>query len=86
MRAGVLTQLKHLGAREVLRSLRRFGFELTSTRGSHANLVRDVPSGHRQILIVPTHQRLASGTLRAIYGQALRFVPEAELRPYFFVS
>lgn len=118
-----MTRLRRLGAREVLRFLHRFGFEVVSTRGSHAKLVRILPSGHRQRpqvrsltapspaqpcprpwhsrpgsltlphdvcpmehLVVPIHNRLASGTLRAIYRQALRFVPEAELRADFFAD
>jgi hypothetical protein len=30
------------------------------------------------------HRSLAPGTLHAIYRQALRFVPEAELKPKFY--
>ena len=81
-----MTRLKRLGAREVLRSLRRFGFRIASTRGRHAKLVRTLASGERQFLVVPLHGRLASGTARAIYRQALRYVPAAELRADFFVD
>ena len=45
-----------------------------------------MPSGERHVLVVPLHRHLAGGTVRAIYRQALRFVPEAELRPVFFVE
>ena len=79
-----MTRLRRLDSREVLRSLGRFGFEVASTQGSHAKLVRILPSGERQVLVVPLHKRLASGTVRAIYRQALRYVAEAELRPAFF--
>jgi len=81
-----LTRLRRLGSTEVLSSLRRFGFEVTSTRGSHAKLVRTLPSGQRQVVIVPLQKRLATGTVRAIYRQTLRFVPETELRADFFVD
>ena len=81
-----MIRLRQLGSREVLVSLGRFGFEVTSTRGSHAKLVRTLASGERQVLIVPLHRDLASATVHAIYRQALRFVAEAELRPDFFLE
>ena len=79
-----MPRLKRLTSREVLRTLRRFGFEVVSTRGSHAKLVRVTASGERQVLTVPVHPQLPAGTLRAIYRQASRFVAGAELRRAFF--
>ncbi len=78
-------RLRRLSAREVLAALGEFGFEVVSTRGSHAKLCRELDGGVRQILTVPLHRELAPGTLRAIFRQATRFVPEGELRPSFFV-
>lgn len=37
-----------------------------------------------QILTIVHHAELDRGTLHAIYRQALRFIPESELRPYFY--
>lgn len=45
--------MRRLGARDVLRVLHEFGFEVTSMRGSHAKLVRMNPAGRKLILIVP---------------------------------
>jgi predicted RNA binding protein YcfA (HicA-like mRNA interferase family) len=77
-------KLKRLAAREVLAALRAFGFEVVSTRGSHAKLHRELTDGTRQILTVPLHRELAPGTLRAVFRQATRFIPADELRSYFF--
>jgi hypothetical protein len=41
-------------------------------------------SGERQTLTVPIHKSIAPGTVRAIYRQAQRFIPEEDLRPWFF--
>ena len=79
-----MPRLKRLQAREVVRLLGGFGFDVTSTRGSHAKLVRIRPSGRREILIVPMHRQLTAGTVHAIYRQASRFVPEEDLRLAFF--
>ena len=77
-------RLRRLTAREVLRVLGSFGFEVVATRGSHAKLRRVLPDGQRQTLTVPVHRSLAPGTLRAIFRQAIRFVPEPDLRRWFF--
>jgi predicted RNA binding protein YcfA (HicA-like mRNA interferase family) len=75
---------RRLSSRELCQALGRFGFEVVATRGSHAKLRRATPDGLRQTLTVPTHRELAPGTLRAIFRQACRFVPEEDLRPLFF--
>ncbi|MGH9319693.1 MAG: type II toxin-antitoxin system HicA family toxin [Vicinamibacteria bacterium] len=77
-------RLKRLSAREVLSAIGSFGFEVVRTRGSHAKLRRAAEGGSREILTVPLHKDLDPGTLRAIYRQALRFVPESELRSWFY--
>jgi predicted RNA binding protein YcfA (HicA-like mRNA interferase family) len=76
--------LRQMSAREVLRAFVSFGCAVASTRGSHAKLVRVLESGERQTLTVPVHKQLAPGTLRAIFRQALRYIPEGDLRPWFF--
>jgi predicted RNA binding protein YcfA (HicA-like mRNA interferase family) len=77
-------RLRRLKARDVLKALSTFGFETVKTRGSHAKLKRVKAGGNVEILTVPLHKEIAAGTLRAIYRQALRYVPEEELRPFFF--
>lgn len=42
------------------------------------------PSGERQMLIVPDHAELDTGTLRAIIRQASRFVSLEELQQRFY--
>ena len=79
-----MARLKRLQAREVVRLLGGFGFEVVSMRGSHAKLLRIRPSGRREILIVPMHRQLTAGTVHAIYRQASRFVSEEALRRGFF--
>ncbi len=77
-------RLKRLSARQILRILHGFGFDVISIRGSHAKLRREVEGGSRQVLTIPLHRELVPGTVQAIYRQALRFVAEEDLRPHFF--
>jgi len=81
-----MPRLRRLSSRQVLRILRGFGFEVASMRGSHAKLVRMTASGERQVLTVPVHSQMQTGTVRAIYRQASRFVPGDELRAKFFAD
>lgn len=79
-------RLKALSGRDLVSVLRHFGFEVVATRGSHAKLRRESPDGARQTITIPLHKELAPGTLLAIYRQALKYVPEPDLTPWFFAS
>ena len=81
-----MTRLRQMSAREVLRALGKFGFHVVSTRGSHAKLRRVLASGEQQTLAVPLHKQLATGTLHSIFQDACRYIPEADLRPWFFTE
>jgi predicted RNA binding protein YcfA (HicA-like mRNA interferase family) len=77
-------RLRRLSSRELVRALRGVGFELVSTRGSHAKLRRADADGTVQTMTIPLHKEIAPGTLRAIYRQAAKLVPESRLRSLFF--
>jgi predicted RNA binding protein YcfA (HicA-like mRNA interferase family) len=81
-----MSRLRQLSARDVLRALGSFGFQVVRIRGSHAKLRRVLANGDRQTLTVPLHKTLAPGTLHAIFRQSLRFIPESDLRPWFFTE
>lgn len=81
-----MTRLRQLSARDVLKALGSFGFRVISTRGSHAKLRHVLSNGERQTLAVPRHKNLAPGTLHAIFRQACRYIPEADLKPWFFTD
>lgn len=81
-----MPRLRRLTSREILGIPGDFGFEVASMRGSHAKLVRMTASGERQVLTVPVHSQLQTGTVRAIYRQASRFIPGDELRAKFFAG
>ena len=79
-----MPKLRRLSGKEVVVIFRRFGFEVVSQKGSHVKLVRLLPTGERQILTVPNHPELDTGTCRAILRQAARYVPLAELQFHFY--
>jgi len=62
------------------------GFAIASQHGSHVKLRRLLPGGFRQTLTIPLHSELDPGTLKAIYRQALRYIPEHELKPHFYTD
>jgi predicted RNA binding protein YcfA (HicA-like mRNA interferase family) len=81
-----LPRLRRLSGREVIEILGRFGFEVHAQRGSHVKLRRVTAGGAVETLTVPNHAQLDPGTCRAILRQAARYVPESELRAYFYAE
>jgi predicted RNA binding protein YcfA (HicA-like mRNA interferase family) len=75
--------LRVLSGKQVADILANFGFVLHSTSSSHLKL-RRTGIGGRETLVVPDHSPIARGTLRAIYNQACRYVPQTELHPPFY--
>ena len=81
-----MPKLRRLSGRAVVSALARFGFAEESRLGSHVKLTRTNAAGERQSLVVPLHGELDTGTCRAILRQACRYLPEDELRPYFYTG
>jgi predicted RNA binding protein YcfA (HicA-like mRNA interferase family) len=81
-----LPKLRRLSGRDVVRILESFGFAIEQQRGSHVKLRRILEDGTRQTLHLPLHDELDTGTTRAIYRQASRFIGEADLKPHFFAD
>ncbi|HUT55005.1 MAG TPA: type II toxin-antitoxin system HicA family toxin [bacterium] len=77
-------KLKLLSGSDVVKALTCFGFEIFSRSGSHIKLRRLGAQGEKQTLVVPSHDELDAGTLRAIIRQASRYIPEEELRKAFY--
>ena len=74
---------KRLSSAEVIAILKQFGFEVHSQKESHIKLRRVGISG-KETLTVPNHRQLDTGTCRAIYRQACRYIPESDLFRYFY--
>jgi predicted RNA binding protein YcfA (HicA-like mRNA interferase family) len=77
---------RRLSGDEVIKILQQFGFVVAQQRGSHVKLRRVPAAGAKEILTVPRHKELDAGTVRAIFKQACRYVPEDQLRPHFFAA
>lgn len=81
-----MPRLRRLAGAEIVRILGQFGFVVHSKRGSHIKLRRVLSDGTSQTLTVPAHSELDTGTCRAIFRQAARFVADEDLRPHFFAD
>lgn len=80
-----MPKLRRLSGRDVLTILHGFGFRQASQRGSHLKLIREL-AGNRQVLTIPLHTELDTGTLRAIVRQASRFISESDLHTHFYAD
>jgi hypothetical protein len=74
--------LKVLSGADVVDILAGFGFVVIGGT-KHIKMRRTGPNGD-ETLVVPNHSPIAKGTLRAVFSQASRYVPQAELHPHFY--
>jgi len=58
-----MPKLPVVSGKEVVKALQKIGFVIQSQRGSHLKLIRQSRS-KRQIVIIPMHKSIKSGTLR----------------------
>jgi predicted RNA binding protein YcfA (HicA-like mRNA interferase family) len=59
-----VSQLPRISGREVVKALRKIGYERDRQRGSHI-VLRRTAHPHRRVT-VPDHKEVAKGTLRAL--------------------
>ncbi|MBI4919749.1 type II toxin-antitoxin system HicA family toxin [Candidatus Azambacteria bacterium] len=78
-----MPKLKILSGQEIIKIFIGFDFSMAAQKGSHIKLIR-ILGGTRQTLTIPNHSELDKGTIKAIYRQALVYVSESEIRPYFY--
>ncbi len=76
---------KRLSGTDVIQIFIQFGFAVESQRGSHVKLARPAKDG-KQILLISNHKELKTGAVVGIFRQALRYIPESELRKYFYTD
>jgi predicted RNA binding protein YcfA (HicA-like mRNA interferase family) len=81
-----MPKLRTLSGQDVLKILVKFGFEIVDRQGSHVKIRRQLLTGGRQSLTVPLHDEIDKGTLKAIFRQALRYIPEPDLHPHFYTE
>ncbi len=73
-------KLRQLSGKQVISIFERFGYEIKSQQGSHVKMKRP----ESRTLIIPNHQIIDKGTLKAIYNQALVVIPKNELKSHFY--
>jgi predicted RNA binding protein YcfA (HicA-like mRNA interferase family) len=62
-------KLPVVSGRELVKALRRAGFQVVAQRGSHIRL-RGTRHGQTRVVVVPDHDEVARGTLLSILRQA----------------
>jgi len=62
-----MSKLPQISGRQCLKALGKIGFYFVRQRGSHMILCREEPF---TLVVVPAHQELDKGTLRAIIREA----------------
>lgn len=81
-----MPNLRVLSGDDIVKIFAKLGFQCVKQKGSHMKFQRTMPDGSRQTLTAPYHKELDTGLLRAIYRQSLRYIPESDLRTYFYTE
>ncbi len=76
---------RRLSGSDIVQILKQFGFAIESQRGSHVKLVR-FGQYDKQVLLISKHKELKTGAVVGIFRQAARYVPEDDLRQYFYTE
>ncbi|MEK7520567.1 MAG: type II toxin-antitoxin system HicA family toxin [Patescibacteria group bacterium] len=79
-----MPKLKIFSGQEAVKIFFIFGFSVAARKGSHIKLVRILSDGAKQTLTIPGHPELDKGTIKAIYRQAPKYIPESELKSHFY--
>ena len=79
-------KLRDLSGKEVVKFLETKGFEVYKTRGSHCKMKRIISADNYQTLFIPLHKSITKATLHDIYHQILNYLPEPEIRNFFFTE
>ncbi|MDP2655744.1 MAG: type II toxin-antitoxin system HicA family toxin [bacterium] len=74
---------RRLSGSDIVKIFERFGFAVENQRGSHVKISR-LESGVKQVLLISNHKELKTGAVVGIFRQALRYIPESELREHFY--
>jgi len=74
--------LKVLTGEDLVAIFQRFGFVVVGG-SKHLKLRRRTSAGD-ETLVIPYHDPIAKGTLRAIFSQASHYIPQSELRSHFY--
>lgn len=80
-----MPKLKQLSGPDVIKIFVSFEFEVVAQKGSHIKLVRWTPLA-KEVLTIPNHKHLKTGTTKAIFNQAAKYVAVAELKKVFYTE
>ncbi len=62
-----------------------FRFGLKSQKGNQSKLPRQTQTG-KETLVIPKRKEIPRGTLKALFNQTSRFIPQSELRDFFYTD
>jgi len=77
-----MPRLKRLSGSDVIKVLKEPGFNIVLQKGSHVKLMR-INDGLLQILTIPNHRGLDTGTLRMLINHESRYIELELLRKEF---
>jgi predicted RNA binding protein YcfA (HicA-like mRNA interferase family) len=80
-----MPKLRRLSGKDIVKILEGLGFSVVRIHGSH-HIMRRVVYEQTQTVNIPVHgnKELATGMLKRLYRDLLRYIPEADLKVHFY--
>ena len=78
-----MPKLRNLSGKDLINFFEKQGFIVYRQKGSHVILTRKI-EGYSQHLVIPNHDKLDRGMTYGIFKQSKEYLPEKELRNYFY--
>jgi len=78
-----MPKLRDISGKKLVKIFESYNFVVIRQSGSHIKMSR-LYVGKNQTLVIPNHFSIAKGTLKEIYTQALGYIPEKELKKFFY--
>ena len=80
-----MPKLRSVSGKEIVKFFEKEGFEFYRQKGSHIVLVRKIED-EKQVLVIPNHDELDRGMTYGIFKQSREYLPEKELKKFFYTD
>lgn len=80
-----MPKLRRISASDLVNFFEKQGFVISRQNGSHIILNRTTEDSSEH-LVVPNHKELDRGMTHGIYKQAREYLPEQELKKFFYTE
>ena len=80
-----MPKLRKISGKDLIKFFEKEGFVFNRQKGSHIVISRIV-EGSKQHLVIPNHSELDRGMTHGIFKQSREYLPEQDLKKFFYIE